>query len=80
MTKNKEEDQNNYDLCGKCNKTVSDEEAIYCDGLCKKWYDIECVKLKTEEYHYITKLSNKVKWYCPQCTKYIADLLKMKMV
>lgn len=36
--------------------------------------------MNIDEYHLVTKLSSQVKWYCPRCARYIADLLKMKMV
>lgn len=50
--------------CPICVKEVLDsDEGVECDGLCKRWFHRECVKMSKTEYQRISG-SNHVKWYC----------------
>lgn len=66
--------------CGKCGKDVPEDKATFCEGLCNKWFDLQCARLEDEEHESITKLDNKVKWYCALCNKNVQDIMKMKIV
>lgn len=66
--------------CGKCGKNVPEDTAICCEGLCNKWFDLQCAKLSRDDYERINKLGKRVKWYCTVCTKNVSDLLKVKLV
>lgn len=54
-------------LCGVCEVCVPDDCAIFCDGICNKWYDINCVKLSSDDYISINDLAENVKWFCGDC-------------
>lgn len=62
-------------LCGVCKVSVPDECAIYCDGICNMWYDINFVKLSNDDYISINDLAENVKWFCGGCDKKLKELL-----
>lgn len=66
------------DKCGKCNKLVPDDKAMYCEGLCKRWFDLSCAQLSYEDYNSINKVSSKVIWYCQPCKRNISDIISTK--
>ncbi|KAG8241579.1 hypothetical protein J6590_083903 [Homalodisca vitripennis] len=56
--------------CPHCNTIVLDDTiALECKGFCKKWFHGECVKINSEEYGKTNALSEKVKWYCVDCSR-----------
>ena len=55
--------------CNKCNKKLNfrSQEIIPCDGICKKYFHISCVKLDSKRYSKI--IENKEDWLCNECVK-----------
>ncbi|KAG8261084.1 hypothetical protein J6590_081957, partial [Homalodisca vitripennis] len=62
--------------CPHCNTIVLDDAiALECEGFSKKRFHGECVKINSEEYGKINGLSEKVKWYCDDCSRRINRVL-----
>lgn len=66
------------ELCGKCGAIVPEDQAVYCDGLCKSWYDLSCAKLDKTHYDCLNQIIDKVSWYCDKCDRTVKELLQMK--
>lgn len=55
------------DNCSLCRIEVKDNQmALNCD-LCQRWYHVGCVKVTKKEYDMISKIDEKVKWFCLDC-------------
>ena len=52
------------DHCEACKKEVGNEqEALQCD-LCNLWHHTSCENIESDEYKMITKVANKISWFC----------------
>lgn len=78
MVLGKKDDTDEKSSCGKCKKTVPNDEAVFCEGMCKSWFDLGCAMLTKEEYNYLNKLGEKVAWYCTNCNLIVSELVNMK--
>lgn len=63
-------------LCTCCKSIVkNDDDGMQCEGFCRNWYHIACVKISDKEYEQINMLSEKVKWYCEPCSEKVDRLM-----
>ncbi len=62
------------DICGGCERYFEAhgaEKSLQCDGVCKKWYALECVGIALHLFPIIKALPQ---WLCPKCSAgYAAD-------
>ena len=53
--------------CGTCGLEVGDEdEGIYCESGCEKWYHRQCVGMTSFAYDLLTAEDN-AEWACDSC-------------
>lgn len=61
-------DKANSQCCPQCDKTFGDDEnAVGCDGNCKKWYHKACAQLTTAEFNALAGKKGNLLWMCPDC-------------
>lgn len=54
--------------CGACKNEVSDDDdALFCDGSCGKWFHMHCVNISIDDYKKIGDLKDIVLWMCAAC-------------
>lgn len=57
------------EICRKCEKRVnSGEMGLNCDS-CRAWCHAECEKISRAEYELISKIDEKIKWFCRECSR-----------
>lgn len=66
------EDDENELFCKKCKKSITDDNYITCDGLCKSVFHVECSDIKKSFLKFI-KSSNSIKWLCEVCNEYTTN-------
>ena len=65
--------------CKKCDIDVVDgEKSIFCEGLCRSWYHIDCVGINKKQYGQINVVEKLVTWMCASCKKQMKNLWKEK--
>lgn len=63
-------------LCPCCDLIVDDSDnALECEGFCKKWHHAACVDISKDNYDSISSLGTKVKWFCDPCTLKIDKMI-----
>ncbi len=64
------------ETCGSCTHNIEEEdEDIFCDGLCGKWYHIACARVTEEENKIIGKSTNNINWYCVLCADKVEEMI-----
>lgn len=59
--------------CPQCNKAfTTDENAVGCDGNCKKWFHKTCAQLSTAEFNALSGRKGNLLWMCPSCRNLLA--------
>ncbi|XP_054260159.1 uncharacterized protein LOC128984815 [Macrosteles quadrilineatus] len=54
--------------CGVCSNSVSEEDyALECEGFCSSWFHHKCVKISKKDYDQISRLGEKIRWFCGPC-------------
>lgn len=55
--------------CSLCDGVIVDknDNSILCDGLCNKWFHLECTGLSEDEFEIVSKPQCKLKWLCSVC-------------
>ena len=52
--------------CGKCAIQVRDDDkAVFCEGECQSWYDVQCLDIDDVQYAHLN--DSEEKWECPAC-------------
>lgn len=65
--------------CNVCNLQVLEkDQALQCDGWCKKWHHSKCIDIESKKYKKIQELSDIVKWFCHSCAINIDKLILSK--
>lgn len=61
--------------CPCCSKTVEDKDmALQCE-ICNEWTHIKCIGISETEYKFV-KEHQTIHWFCEQCNKSIASVIK----
>ena len=65
--------------CGTCNVVIRDEEneeALQCDGFCKRWIHRTCTDVSKDEYKVLSPTKININWYCDSCASRIEDIFE----
>lgn len=64
-------------LCPCCKILVNDEDkGVQCEGFCRFWFHVGCVKISNDEYEAMNSLGDKSRWLCDQCGLRLDNLVK----
>jgi len=62
--------------CGSCIHNIEKEdEDIFCDGMCGKWYHLTCAEVTQEENRIIGKTGSNINWFCRGCADKIGEII-----
>lgn len=61
--------------CSVCKLIVNDDDnALFCDGFCRTWFHIQCVKVPKDIFENIGQLHEYIQWTCEVCLKRIDNM------
>ncbi|KAJ4427012.1 hypothetical protein ANN_26811 [Periplaneta americana] len=74
----KRDESGRNDICPICERKVEDEQAVKCDGTCRKWHHMACADIQKGQLKALketSKKKSKLMWLCYDCEQ---DFLMFK--